>query len=70
MPWISDAVIQQSRIVLARLGTAIAILLAFWLVAAIANRVICRFGPRVPGNKELVQMLGVLRMRLCSFSVW
>ena len=63
-------VIEQVRIVLLRCGTALGILLGFWIVAIVVGRIVCRFGSRVPGNIDLYDFLGrVAKITLVTFGL-
>ena len=58
-------VIEEIRIVFLRCATALGIFIAFWIGAFIIGRLVCRFGSRVPGNKDLWEFLG----RVAKFAV-
>ena len=63
-------VVEQVRIVALRCGTALAILLGFWIFAVVIGRIVCRFGSRIPGNKDLYNFLGhVAKIGLVTFGI-
>ena len=63
-------VVEQVRIAALRCGTALAILIGFWICGAVVGRVVCRFGSRAPGNRDLYDFLGrVAKIALVSFGV-
>src|SRR5579884_1235599 len=63
-------VIEEVRIVLLRCGSALGIFLAFWIIAVIMHRLVCRFGSRVPLNRDLYDFLGrVAKISLITFGL-
>ena len=63
-------VVEEVRLVFLRSGTALGIFLAFWILAVIVDRIVCRFGSRVPGNKDLYGFLGrVAKISLITFGL-
>jgi small conductance mechanosensitive channel len=68
VPFFDPQFFSHIRLVALRFGAALAILAGFWLAAAILSRIICRFGSRVPGNRDLYEFLGrTARMSLIVF---
>lgn len=63
-------VVEQIRIAALRCGTALTILIGFWICGAVAGRIVCRFGARVPGNRDLYDFLGrVAKISLVVFGI-
>lgn len=63
-------VIEEIRIVVLRCGTALGIFVAFWILAFVLHRLVCRFGSRVPLNQDLYDFLGrVAKIALITFGV-